>query len=516
MQRSEDVRWQWIGAALLVAVVFPFLIGLSHDLVRSYTITPDADLIFLGQALRLGDGLGQTYHDHTGHAYILILYAWLKVWAFFGLIPQPSEAAAIATANIDTYIQPLIVAGRGLSMTLSSIFTALMIVGTRCMGISRAMAIAVGLVFATSQGLINQSLIMRADLLSAMAVFAVFFALVQSQRSHGREHLMWLAVAGAAAILAMDTKIQSIIVLLGLPVLALALGLYRRPPPLESVSLGTLTFAAFAIAIAVPFLGVVGFSLTTSEFRGPLTGYQGLVAGLIIVCMVLYGWLYRETRIRQINGALALLAGLSLGTAVLFVWHSYRLLDAMVHFVEYMTVFSSSVSRGEVSAALFIKLIRVLIERHFLNLLTPTGILELLSVLAMALLYLRGDRKRAVLVFLLVCLGLAVETAFGLRGYRMSYHIYVDPWLFLAVAIGLDALIPWLQAGAKTLFAGGVLVLTGWLTVVSLGDGMIPAQAPENVCYQARTYLEPALADRFESYCPGGQSSANKGRSSAT
>ena len=85
MRRSEDARWQWIGAAVLVAVVFPFLIGLSHDLARSYTITPDADLIFLGQALRLGDGLGQTYHDHTGHAYILILYAWLKVWAFFGL-----------------------------------------------------------------------------------------------------------------------------------------------------------------------------------------------------------------------------------------------------------------------------------------------------------------------------------------------------------------------------------------------------------------------------------------------
>ncbi|MDB9704542.1 hypothetical protein OAA86_10780 [Rhodospirillales bacterium] len=59
MRRSEDVRWQWIGAAVLVAVVFPFLIGLSHDLVRSYTITPDADLIFLGQALPHHDSQGE-------------------------------------------------------------------------------------------------------------------------------------------------------------------------------------------------------------------------------------------------------------------------------------------------------------------------------------------------------------------------------------------------------------------------------------------------------------------------
>ena len=164
---------------VLAPVAMPFMIALSHDLQRSYTITPDADLIFLGQALRLGDGLEQSYFDHTGHAYIVILYGWLKFWSFFGLIPGPSQAAAIATPNIDSYIQPLIVAGRGLSMTISSIFTVLMMMGARGMGLSGSMVVAVGLVIATSQGLTAQSLVLRPELLSAMGAFAVFFALVQ-------------------------------------------------------------------------------------------------------------------------------------------------------------------------------------------------------------------------------------------------------------------------------------------------------------------------------------------------
>ena len=58
--------------ALLICLL-PLLIGLTHDIYRPYTITPDADLIYLGQVLRLADGLNQTYFDHTGHNHFLDL-----------------------------------------------------------------------------------------------------------------------------------------------------------------------------------------------------------------------------------------------------------------------------------------------------------------------------------------------------------------------------------------------------------------------------------------------------------
>ena len=58
--------------ALLICLL-PLLIGLTHDIYRTYTITPDADLIYLGQVLRLADGLNQTYFDHTGHNHFLDL-----------------------------------------------------------------------------------------------------------------------------------------------------------------------------------------------------------------------------------------------------------------------------------------------------------------------------------------------------------------------------------------------------------------------------------------------------------
>ena len=140
----------------------------------------------------------------------------------------------------------------------------------------------------------------------------------------------------------------------------------------------------------------------------------------------------------------------------------------------------------------------------------------MLSVFVIVLLFWRGDRQRALLVFFMVGLGLAIEAGFNLRGYHLYYRIFIDPWLFLAVAIGLDALVPWRHQLSKILFAGALLLLTGWLTVLSLGDKMVPRQNPKLVCGIGKNYFDLALGQRIVNFhCPGGQISENKGLNSA-
>ena len=317
MKQIEGKNWLWLGLLALVAFVIPTLIALSHDVLRSYATTPDSDLIWAGQVLRFGDGLEQTFYDQTGHFYALILYGWLKTCFLFGWTPEPTQTAAIASEKIDDYMQSIIVGGRSLSIFMSSIFTILMMAGARSIGLSRPMVIAIGLVIATSHALSAQSQIMSVNLLSAMGVFAVFFALVQSQQTHGWKHVMWLFLTGITALLAMDTKVLAIIPLLGVCVLTLSLAPLRRASSPVNVDILTVTFAVFALAVSVPFLTVVALSW-------------------VVICMMLYGRFFNEPVARQIIAALALMSGLSIGAAVLLIWPLHRNLDWMVHFVESM------------------------------------------------------------------------------------------------------------------------------------------------------------------------------------
>jgi hypothetical protein len=488
-------KWE----VIFTAIIIPVVLALSHDITRPYAITPDADLIYLGQALRLGDGLEQTYFDHTGHAYILVLYAWLKLCAILGAIPMPSEAAAVASENIDRFIQPLVVVGRGLSVLISCGFVFLMMRGAQWLRLSRLMVIAVGLIFATTIGLTHHSLIIRAEALSAFGVFVAFFSLVRSQQVSGWSHVGFLVLAGASVLISLDAKIQAIIVILALPVIALALGMYRSAGPVRLEGHLALTFQLFASAVSLAFVSVVSFSLLAKW--GETSGYQFIIVGLVAICIATYGWVYREPLVRQMTGLLSLMTGMSFGAALLFIWHDHRLLDSIVHFIEHMKQFSVSPSGNLLSDAVLADLVPKIISRHFAEMFSPIIFLEVVAVICLVVLIWRRDWQRAFLVILLLGLSLAVEAAFGLRYYALRYQIYAVPWLILSVAIALDAVYPWKAVGRKLVFSAGVLVMTVIFSMQSLGPSTVPRQPSQNVCIQAYIYLEPALHKRFNSYC---------------
>ena len=111
-------------------------------------------------------------------------------------------------------------------------------------------------------------------------------------------------------------------------------------------------------------------------------------------------------------------------------------------------------------------------------------------------------------------LALAIELAFGLRGHRIEYDIYIELWQILALFIGLQTLLPWERPATSKLFNIGLISLGIWSATLSLKDQMVPHQPIENVCNQAKWYLPPPLAERFKGYCVEPQSSPSNGLNS--
>jgi len=198
----------------------------------------------------------------------------------------------------------------------------------------------------------------------------------------------------------------------------------------------------------------------------------------------------------------------------MFVWHDYRLVFAIVHFFEHMAGFSVRIFDKGISLQNFSNLFMTVLETRQTRLQTPMGLIEAGSIIVFIALLFRGKRKKALLILLLSGLTFFVQLAFGLRGHRIEYDIYIELWQILALFIGLQALIPWERPAASKLFNICLISLGIWSASLSLKDQMVPHQPIVNVCNQAKWYLPPPLAARFTGYCDDSQSSPSNGLSS--
>lgn len=481
---------------MVAACLMPLAVAAHHGIDRPFSDVPDADLIYLGQALRLADGLRQTYFDHTGYVYILLLEAWIRLASMLGAVPAPSQGAAIAAADIGAYLQPLTEAGRWLSIGLCAAFVAVFIRGLRALDAPGPVTAALGLVFAASAGLEFHAQVLRAELLSAMFVFAAFALLAGAASVSGWRNVAAMTAAGLAAMLAMETKVQAVIPLLGLPLAVQALDApapwlaRRRLGEAESV------FLLAAAVVMVPVAAMAGFSLR--DYGGRLMGYQFAIAAWLALALLAWGRLNRVPWPGQVLGIAGLGAGMAAGVGLLLVWHAPQNLDAMVNFVEHMLIFAQDVGDAGRFVAPFL-------GHRLAALATPTGLLEIAAIVGALAMARRGEVRRAVLVVFLVGLAWAIEAGFTLRGAHVRYDAYASVWTLAAAA--LAARFVWSRAGRRGRAAvmAALLAAAAWNLGGALSPELLPDQPRDNVCRQAAYYLEPAFAARFGAYCDGSQ-----------
>jgi hypothetical protein len=494
MAGNRTVTGSPLPAALMIlAVSMPLVIGLAHGINRPYTVTPDADIIYMGEALRALDGRPYYYTDHPGYTYTVVLTAWLKLMSVFHIIPKPGLSEAIAAPSIDTYMQAMIVAGRWLSALTASLLVAAAAFLVRLGGAPSLTASLFALMLACSGGIAIQAIILRAELMSAGFAFLAFLALVVAARRAGWHAAFWLCLSGLMAMLAMEAKVQAIIPLLALPPLALALDALRAPCPPGRDDWRVLPVGLAALAVCMPLVVIIPFSMADFGDGKP---YQILMILWIAGGMAAYARLNRVSLRGMLLAVLALGSGIALGFDVLFLRHSHRVMDAVVNPVEHMRDFALASARTGLFQTItdfMPEKIKALATSYY-----PLRICEVAALAGAILLWRRGERRAALLSAMLVGVALGVEIVFGLRGLPLWYLIYIEPWVFAALLAPLSRL---LSGRASLPVLAAVVAFVMWTGAQALAPGMVPAQPLGNVCYQADTYLEPELAIRFGPTC---------------
>lgn len=509
---------------LAVALAAPIAVSLWHDVFRSYLTTPDADVIYIAQALHMADGLSQTYFDHPAYFYILALQAWLKLFAFLGLAPEPSLALASTVPDIDGYMQPLVVAGRWFSAFFCSLFVWVTTAGLRRMGVGALLAAGGAVGLGLSQGVAVQSLLLRAEMMSAAFVFFAYFALVAAARTDRWRQILFMMAAGFSAFVALGSKVQAIIPLIGVPFLALTLP--RADLPVLPAQPGALrnAFILFAAAASVPIIAIVGLTLLYGNYASgfPVKEYHVVFLLVAAGTIILYGWLNRIPPEQMYAGTAAVVLGLSIGGYLLFLRHEYMNLDTIVHPVDHMLAFTRDFRDKGILSVVLGDGLKSFIAFRTDGALAPIRALELGTLVLVGLLAKRGQWRQAIHVVSLLGIAFAIEIAFNLRGYRTLYFVYTEPWILIAFVIGLERILREARGHGKAArgrIAVGIAGFGLWSAIFALQPNIVGKQPPGNVCSTVQPgFIGPRLMERYKSYClpgVGKQSSANNGRSSA-
>ncbi len=498
---SKDKTLLLLVTGTVLAIAYPIFIANWHDISRSYTITPDADLVYLAQALRFVDSLPQTYFDHPAHTYIMGLGMWLKAAFWIGLSPNPSHAFAIQVQDIDSHLQALTVSARYLSAVICACFVGLVIWGTKQLTSNLTFAVLAGILFASMEGIASHAVILRAELWSAFGLVAAFFFFLVADQSYGRKQLLYLTLAGFSVMVSLESKIQSIIPMLGVPILVLAQVQRER---LKSDYMKLDRMAAplfFAVAAIIPMFVLLAFAVRD----GSSTSFGGVFLCLNLVyvttCILLYGYWRNISVSVQLAGAVALALGFAFGTYLLFFWHSHQVLDLIVHSFEHMKQFSSLSGEQGLSMTYASDKLFSVIDRRIGDIPSPTHLLQLSGLFLACYLSFHKAWRGGLLVLLFLGFSLATETVFGLRGFPSRYLIYTEIWVILALLIGGSKLLQKTSIGNRRLCFLLLALVIALNVNVGLGASIVPIQPKSHICGQAQGYLEPELANRVQHHC---------------
>lgn len=214
----------WTGSVLIVfaSLVVSFVV---FGLFWPYWRTIDMDLFMVYEAFLANSRLPQEYFDHPGHLTILTLSFWLALLHELGLLkvhalatlPPPADAADAWTAAVR--------AGRVLSLIIAITFAgAFALLLRRLVDDWRVAALGLfTLVF--SGGFIDQSRIIRTELIAAAGVtLALLVLLIAAGAVRTAWRPVLLGLSAALATLGMCNKVQVLFMICAFPLIVLPFG----------------------------------------------------------------------------------------------------------------------------------------------------------------------------------------------------------------------------------------------------------------------------------------------------
>src|SRR6202521_4211169 len=219
LDRLTFLGWR-CGLTAIVAGMAASFVLFGYALI--YWRNADMDFMVIYNALVLNDGKPQLFFDHTGYLTILSVKFWFQLLHALGLLDAYSLATMPSAANtwaFDAAMTGAVRAGRVLAWLIAAgcvlIFAGLM----RLMVRDWRVAMLATLAFAFSGGIAGHSRILRSELVAACPVIFALMILIVVGRRASVVRPLCIAVAAALCVLALENKVQAILLIGALPLL---------------------------------------------------------------------------------------------------------------------------------------------------------------------------------------------------------------------------------------------------------------------------------------------------------
>lgn len=459
----------WTGWTLAAALVIG--IAVHAGITRPFTQVFDADLNYLYRAFRFNSGLEQIYFDHTGFFYSLILSWWVQFGHFLGLIPEATVEGVRAHANPAAAIAEGVYFSRVFSILCALLFVGTVAIGCAKLAGDRIYGAAASVIVAAAGGTAFLSIMLRPELTSAVCVFIAYFAIVWSAGKSERTRLFAIAIAAAFGYFAILTKMQAIVPLVLLPLVAFACHPQKTPLPGNSSRIDMATVALFLAAILVflPFAVSHYYGVTTIR-DVPVPNYSWALIAYIAAAVIAYGVIHKLPAREIIRGESMVMIGLGLGFFVNYFHFDHALSGAHGLILDNLKHYSAPGDGPSLAKTSFAgmdgysKLAGHMAEivgltlKSLINLKTPMAasqtVLTWLALILIIPIYRAGNRRGAALMFFLLAVSIATKGIFLVRT-RVWYEPYFQFMLLMALAIGYGTLKdrwrPWCRLAAVTI-----------------------------------------------------------------
>lgn len=508
--RLTFLGWRWGLAATVAGLAASFFL-FGYAVI--YWRNADMDFMVIHSALALNDGKPQYFFDHTAYLTILSTKLWFQFLHAIGLLDAWSLASippASDAGGFDAAMTQAVRAGRLLVFLIAAgcvlIFALLMRKVVR----DWRVAMLATLAFALSGGIAVHSRILRSELLAACPVIFALLILNIAGRRAGRWRPLALAAAAALCVIGMENKVQVILLIAALPLLALPFGnaesasvsFWRNAPSAWIAVLVSAVVAATALWIASPLISA-GFDralFEAAQFRPILLGrygvYQIALAVIIAVCMIAYAAIWRVSAAETLASAFAMVAAGALALLLLDVQYDGRNAIAVMNPVEKMLVFADATGSGATGLfgvlAVLLQGIGSVLARYTFFLHSsprPTVFLVWLIIPGLVLAWRRGERLVVLQSLMLLLAAIGIDALGVRRGLKVEYFIFTDPLIILSGALLLDRLTDlrfhrWTYAIGMTLFVLHIAV--GQAEPIKYA---FKRTGPQSICEWNRYYL---------------------------
>lgn len=479
----------WTGSVLIVlaslAVSF-VLFGFFWPYWRIF----DMDLFMVYEAFVANSHLPQEYFDHPGHLTILTLGTWFQLLHELGLLkvhalaalPMPADSAGAWTAAVR--------AGRVLSLMIAMLFAGTFaVLLRRLVGDWRVAALGVfALVF--SGGFIDQSRIIRTELIAAAcATIALLVLLIAAGNTRTAWRPALVGLSACVATLGMCNKVQIIFLICAFPLIVLPFGeradssdsFWRDSRYALPLAMGIAVGAGVAVYAAFPliWLGLTAATTSLAPWRpfvfGLYGAYQPVIAAWFILGMVVFAWLWRCAALEALTAMVAAVGGIALGLLPLYLHYHPQNVLVVINPMEQLFYFATWTDPGlaQSAAPVSSRLIGSLLEgvggvlargTFFLHSSArPTIFLGWLVIAGIIFALRQRERKLALQATVLMAAAIGFDTISTLRGLKTGYFVLTDPLVVIAAALLLARLTS-LRTHRWT-FRIGVLLISAHLVI---------------------------------------------------